>query len=369
MNAVLRFLCLLTAVGLSVSCSSEAPEEVESDTVVPVMTQPASLGTIRAVIHATGLVTPAPGADLVIVAPEPGRIAEMPKAEGDRVRRGDLLVRFEFPSTRAEAARQEAEVTRAQANLETARAAQARAHELFDKGVAARRDMEDADRAVTDAEAALTQAQASRTAADALAERAVVRATFEGIVAKRYHNPGDLVEAAAADPVMRIIDPRRLEVTASVPISDVPRVALGAAARRAGGPDEAQVPMRVTSLPAAVEPGTATVPVRLALQATAMLPTGTPLQIEIDAEEHKTVVLVPSDAIVREGEETAVFVAEGDKAHRRPVVIGLENEEHAELRSGVKAGEQIIVAGQAGLPDGATISVEPPEAAGGPAEK
>jgi multidrug efflux pump subunit AcrA (membrane-fusion protein) len=101
-----------------------------------------------------------------------------------------------------------------------------------------------------------------------------------------------------------------------------------------------------------------------------MLPVGTPLQIDIDAEEHANVVLVPAVAIVREGEETAVFVAEGDKATRRPVVIGLENEEQAELRSGVKPGEQVIVEGQAGLPDGATISVEPPEAAGaGPAEK
>src|SRR6185503_14146662 len=114
MSATLRVLVVLLTAGFALSCSSEAPEEVESDTVVPVMTQPASLGTIRAVIHATGLVTPAPGADLVIVAPEPGRIAEMPKAEGDRVRRGDLLVRFEIPSAGAEAARQAAEVTRAQ---------------------------------------------------------------------------------------------------------------------------------------------------------------------------------------------------------------------------------------------------------------
>jgi RND family efflux transporter MFP subunit len=370
MNVILRLLVIVTMLGLAASCSSDAPEEVESDTVVPVMTQAAALGSIRAVIHATGLVTPAPGADLVVIAPEAGRIVEMPKAEGDRVRQGDLLVRFEIPSMGAEAARQGAEVTRAQANLENARAAQARAHELFDRGVAARKDMEDADRAVTDAEAALSQAEASRTAANTLAARAVVRATFDGIVAKRFHNPGDLVEAAAADPVMRIIDPRRLEVTASVPIADVSRVAVGASARIAGTPNVPEVPMKVSSLPSAVDPGTAAVPVRLALPATAMLPVGTPLQIDIDAEEHANVVLVPAVAIVREGEETAVFVAEGDKATRRPVVIGLENEEQAELRSGVKPGEQVIVEGQAGLPDGATISVEPPEAAGaGPAEK
>jgi len=144
---------------------------------------------------------------------------------------------------------------------------------------------------------------------------------------------------------------------------------VGANARLGGG-GAPEVSMKVASLPAAVEPGTATVPVRLTLPATAMLPVGTPLQIDIDAEEHANVVLVPLDALVREGEATAVFVAEGDKAARRPVVVGLANAEQVELRSGVKAGEQVIIAGQAGLPDGATISVEAPEgASAGPADK
>lgn len=361
MTICLRLLFLLAAVAVGASCNTAPPEDVDSETVVPVTTEPAATGRIRALIHATGVVTPAPGAELLVIAPEPARIVEMPKGEGDRFRRGDLLVRFEIPSMNAEAARQGAEVARAQAGLENARAAQARAFELFDKGVAARKEMEDADRVLADAGAAVAQAQAGRAAADTVAARATVLATFDGIVAKRLHNPGDLVEAAAADPVMRIIDPRRLEVTASVPIADVSRVVLGAAARLAGAPGEPGVPLRVTSLPAAVEPGTAAVPVRLALPGTATLAVGTPVQIDIDAEEHINVVLVPLSAIVREGEETAVFIVSGDMAQRRPVVLGLANGQQVEVRSGVAVGEQVITGGQAGLPDGATISVETAE--------
>jgi hypothetical protein len=37
------------------------------------------------------------------------------------------------------------------------------------------------------------------------------------------------------------------------------------------------------------------------------------VQIDIDAEEHANVVLIPAPALVREGEETAVFVVVGDK--------------------------------------------------------
>jgi multidrug efflux pump subunit AcrA (membrane-fusion protein) len=155
--------------------------------------------------------------------------------------------------------------------------------------------------------------------------------------------------------VLRLVDPRRLEVAAAVSIGDVGRIMVGAAARLAGGSGAA---LKVVSRPAAVEQGTASVPVRLAFASPANpLPVGTPVQVEIAAEEHAGVVLVPSAAIVREGEETFVFVANGDKAERRPVMLGLTDEAHAEVTAGIKAGEPVIVDGQAGLPDDATIMV------------
>ena len=55
---------------------------------------------------------------------------------------------------------------RAQAALANAKATQTRAHDLFDRGIAARKDTEDADRAIADAQAAVAQAEASRGAAN-----------------------------------------------------------------------------------------------------------------------------------------------------------------------------------------------------------
>jgi RND family efflux transporter MFP subunit len=349
----LRLAALLLSAALAASCSKAAPEEVTSETVVPVRTAAATEGTIRAIVHATGIVTPAPGADLLVVAPEAARVAEIPKAEGDPVRRGDVLVRFEIPTLSADVARQRAEVGRAEARIANAKAAQTRAHDLFDRGIAARKEVEDADKELADAEADLAGAEATRIAADAVAARAVVRATFDGIVARRSHNPGDLVEATASDAVLRVINPSRLEISASVPITDVGRIAVGAAAHLAGDPSSAA--LEVVSRPAAVDAGTAAVPIRLRFTAPTTLPVGTPVQVEIDAEEHRNVVLIPTAAIVREGEDTAVMIAAGEKAQRRPIVLGLSNDQIAEVRSGIKAGDRIIVDGQAGLPDGASI--------------
>jgi RND family efflux transporter MFP subunit len=343
---------------LWIACNRESAEEVESETRVAVRTAPASLGDIRGVVHATGIVNPAPGADLVVIAPEAARVLEIPHAAGDRVRSGDVLVRFETPGPAADVQRQQAEVTRARTTLENARVAERRARELFDRGIGARRDVEDATRAVADAEAAVAEAQASLAAAQAVAGRATVRATFDGIVAKRQHNPGDLVEPTASDAVLRVVDPRRIEVVAAVPLADASRIDVGAPAHLVGtSSDTPDIALKVLSRPAAVESGTATVPVRLGFASPATFPVGAPVQVDIEAEQHKGVVLVPAAAIVREGDETAVFVASGAKAQRRAVEAGLTDGARVEIVSGVKPGEMVIVDGQAGLPDDAAIAV------------
>jgi RND family efflux transporter MFP subunit len=351
----------LVAVAIATSaCSKQSAEETESEAPVPVKVEESRIGSLRAVLHATGVINPAPEGELIVVAPEAGRIIEIRRAEGERVAKGDVLVRFEIPSLAAEVQRQTAEVQRAQAALATAKANQARQRELFDRGIAARKDVEEADRMVADVEAAVGQAEASRAAAVTAAARATVRATFNGVIAKRFHNAGDVVEPAATDPVLRVIDPRRLEVVASVPLGESPRVVVGAGGwLKAGVNGVADLALRVISRPAQVEQGTASIPVRLAfVRAATNLSAGTPVQVDIDAEQHTNVVLVPATALVREGEQTAVFVVMGDKAERRPVRIGLTDGTDLEIVSGVKPGETVIVEGQNGLPDQAKIMVE-----------
>ena len=62
---------------------------------------------------------------------------------------------------------------------------------------------------------------------------------------------------------------------------------------------------------------------------------------------------------MHEGEDTAVFVVENQMAKRREVKTGIENNDHVEILSGVKAGEMVITSGQNGLPDGAKVTLAP----------
>ena len=313
-------------------------------------------GPLTALIRANGVVTPAPGADQLVIAPEPARIAEITRAEGDRVRRGEVLVRFEIPSVAADAARQQSEIGRARARIEAARAAEARARDLFARGVAARKEVEDATRDLADAQADLQTAQSAAEAATTVASRSVVRAAFDGVVAHRAHNPGDVVEPAAADLVLRVVDPAKVEVVASVPVTDAPRVRPEAAAHLVDAP-EGTPALRVAARAVAVQPGTTMVPVRLAFVSRPAYPVGAPVQVAIEAETHEHAVTVPAAAVVHEGTDAIVFVVEGGKATRHAVTTGLDAGDRVEISQGVAAGDVVITSGQNGLPDSAPVTV------------
>jgi RND family efflux transporter MFP subunit len=345
----------LTLLG---GCRHEAPEETATETPVSVQVEPARRGPIREVIAASGLVTAAPGAELTVTAPEAARIAELPKAEGDRVRAGDLLVRFDIPSLTAGATASHAAIEQAQARVENAKAAAARVQGLFERGVAARKEVEDAERELREANAALEQAQSASGAATALADRTLVRARFDGVVAKRFHNPGDLVEPGASDPILRVIDPSHLEVTAAAPVGTLARIAAGAPARIIVPGSDEPIDASVIARPAAVDPGSVTAAVRLRPSSAGKLTAGLSVAVEILGPEHTAAALVPSAAVIRDGEATIVMTVGADsKAHRNEVEVGVTSPEATEILKGIKAGDRVIVRGQNGLPDGAAVTI------------
>ena len=187
-----------------------------------------------------------------------------------------------------------------------------------------------------------------------------MRAPFDGVVVGRTHQAGDLVAAGGPDPLLRVIDPTRLQVEAAVPAADLGRVAVGSPARVRGA-SFADEQARVIARPPSVDPASGTALVRLAFDTPTRRPAGLTAEVEIYGEEHHAAVLVSADALVQEGTASYVFVVDGQKkAHRREVKVGVVAGGQAEILSGVKAGESVVVRGQTALPDGA--SVEPMEA-------
>jgi RND family efflux transporter MFP subunit len=352
-----RLLVLLAAgSALAAACHKGPPEEVATTADVPVQVAVAHLGTITAYVRVTGTVDPAPGADWTATAPEKSRVAEIRYATGDYVRQGAVVARFDAPPLRADLATRSGEVSQARANLDNARRNFERLTLLLEKGIASRKEVEDARKALLDAESAVRESGVTHAAAADLAARATPVSPISGIVAERWHNPGDVIDAN--EHVLRVVDLRRLQVTGAVPVSDATRVVLGHAARiTVPGGQGSEIEGKVVGAPALVDPATGTASIRVSLSGA--LPVGTPVELAIVAEERANALIVPTSAVVREENKTTVFVVDADKkAHRRAVVVGVASDDETQIVSGVREGEKVVVEGQDELPDGATVSIE-----------
>lgn len=352
-----RPIVVLASIVALASCRQQTAEPVAErrEEVVPVGAIRAEIAGIRAMVHASGLVVPAEGAEFLVRPPEPGRVLEIAKAQGDPVSSGEIVARFELSSAAQDVTRLAADLASAQAQFENARINQARLREFVERGLVPRRDLEQADRDFTEAEAAVSRARTAHARAEAAAARALIRAPFNGVVATRQHQPGDFI-SSTNELVLRIVDPARLEVVAHVPEQDIARVVPGASARLAGAVDGTVVRLSVVGrLPPDRAIGQA-IPVRLTFVDPVTIPADTSVEVDIDAEERTDIVLLPAETVVQDGGASVVFIAAGDRAERRVVTTGLTDDARVEIRSGVKPGELVITRGHIGLTDGALIS-------------
>jgi membrane fusion protein (multidrug efflux system) len=185
----------------------------------------------------------------------------------------------------------------------------------------------------------------------------MIRAPFTGLITERMVQVGhhirlgdELFSVADFDPlVARIYLPERdilgLEENREV------RISLQA-------DDSIVFQGRVRQISPVVDVATGTVKVTVeATKPPRVVRPGAFVTIDIERERHADVVLLPRESVIRELQSSHVFIAHDDVAYKRPVTLGLEEGELIEALAGVEAGEQVIVAGQGGLKDGAPVKI------------
>ncbi len=77
-------------------------------------------------------------------------------------------------------------------------------------------------------------------------------------------------------------------------------------------------------------------------------------RVKIITAEKKDAVVVPQKAVVN---DNVIFIVENDRAVKRTVTLGLQNEDEIEVVKGILPGETVVVSGNVGLSDGATVEV------------
>ncbi|TMB55285.1 MAG: HlyD family efflux transporter periplasmic adaptor subunit [Deltaproteobacteria bacterium] len=177
---------------------------------------------------------------------------------------------------------------------------------------------------------------------------------FAAMVAARPRNQGEQV--APGDVLLELFDPTSLYVLGQVPLDASARVQPGMTVQVSGSGLTATG--KILALVPALEPQALTVPVRVGFDAVPDRPLlHAPVRCAITVAQHPEALLVPRTALISptEDDHGVVMVADQGRAERRAVRLGVVSRDTAEVLSGLTGDEQVLSAGQYGLPDGAAI--------------
>ncbi len=272
-----------------------------------------------------------------------GRVVEIRFDVGDRVKRGDVLLRIDDSEVRQSQAEAEAVLAQAQTQFENARAQYERYRRLYDQKFVSEAALDNA-RAEYEAAKALVEARrASVGIARTTRQYATVSAPYSGVVIRRHVELGEAVQPG--QPLMTGFDPGELRVVAYLPQHrfaafdprDAVTVVIPVIDRRVTASS-------VTVQPSA-DPNTHTTRVRLQLppDVPGVLP-GMFARALFPVGREKRLTL-PVAAILRRSEVAAVYVVgDGERVSLRQVRVGEPTSDgRVEILAGLAEGERVAL--------------------------
>jgi RND family efflux transporter MFP subunit len=270
-----------------------------------------------------------------------GAVVTVEVREGDRVRSGDVLARIDAREVNAKRDQVNAGTAAAEATYQEASTHAARMRALYADSAATKAQLDAAETGLARAEAGVRASRAAQAELEAMGSYTVLRAPFNGLVTRRYLDPGAF--AAPGTPIIEIQDGSRLRIAVDL----APEAARGL---RRGQTLEATVEAQPTR---AVIEGVIPAPAGALYTVNAVVDNRAGVFLPGSAAtlllplEGRRVVLVPDNAVVTEGDLSGVRVVGAAGPELRWVRLGRRSGGWVEILAGLRAGEQISVAGAA----------------------
>lgn len=331
---------LLVVLGLS-GCGKAAPGKPTTPPVAVTVEAVTNRLFVR-LLTVTGTVEPTTVAGLA--SPAEGPVLGCRVREGDRVTMGQELLRIgrqlsaeaAQASAREELRRQEQEFRRITA--------------LVTEKAVAGDQLDTARAALERARAAL--AQAEQAAADYS-----IRAPWAGVVSRVRTADGNYV--APRTPLVDLYDPMSLVMRFAVPEDHAFALAVGGQVQATFDalPGRAFTLEIIRAFPE-LDRQLRTRFFEAALPGDATFAPGMFARIRAVLEEQKAAMTVPAEAVLGDGTKQFVFLLAGDKAVSRPVETGFEQDGRVWIRTGLKAGERVIIGGLERVKDGTAVRLE-----------
>lgn len=309
-----------------------------------------------------GVVEVAPGFHAMVAAQTAGRLTSLLVQEGQRVKKGEVLAEIDARQAADVALQAQAALAGAEAGVQNAKVSAERTTRLFERGIAARQEVDDANARLLTQQAAVAGAKAAAEVARRNVGFATVLAPLGGVVLRTLRAPGDLIDGTPATPIAEVGDPTRLNLLAHAAPEELVQLASGqhAVVRFEALPGRAWE-LEVRSIAPMIDVTSGVGAVRLAfVPGPAMPPIGLSGEVKVEVGSIADAVTVPSTAL-RGALRGGMEVVRCEEGHLRatPVEVGARAEGRVQVISGLVVGQKLVPAEVLGLDDGAAIEVLP----------
>src|SRR5438105_2003417 len=286
-----------------------------------------------------------------------GKILERSVDVGQRVQKGQPLMRLDPEDLRLSAAAQQASVEAARAKYTQAKADETRSAMLVKSGVISGREYDQYRAALDSAKAQLEAAEAQARVSNNSSEYAVLLADADGVIVRTLSEPGQVV--AAGQTVIQLAHDGPREALINLPEGVRPDLGVIASARLYGQDQMYQA--RLRQLSDAAEPASRTFEARYVLEGeAASAPLGSTVTITLVTKQTSgnQSVRLPVGAIHDRGNGPGVWIVDDKSEVKfRSVTIASIGKEEVVVSGGVQAGEKVVALGAHLLHEGQVVNV------------
>ncbi len=327
---------------------SRAGSEKQENAAATAVVEKRDMGSV---VQATGIIKPKVGAEVKVGARITGKVEHLYANIGDKVKKGQVLVRLEQDDLKARADQAEASYLEAAAAFDKAKIDLERDKPLAQQGYISQQNIDVLQNAFDMAQARLMRAKADKDYAKAQLSYATITAPINGTIASVTTQQGETVAAGLNAPTfITIIDLNKLEVNAYVDETDVGKIGVGQEAFFTVDTfADKDFKGKVTAIyPRAVlQENVVNYITLISIEnSEGKLKPDMTANVTITLKKKTGVLAIPGAAITREsGRKYVMLQGKDGKATRREVKTGWKEGTFIEITSGLKEGDIVLVNG------------------------
>jgi RND family efflux transporter MFP subunit len=351
------FACILALCGCEQASSTTTTKPVAEPPIEVKVVHP-HRGEVYRFINLPGEVRPL--YEVTLFAKVDGYLERLAVDKGDSVKAGDLIASIDVPELRANLVKYKAELELAQAEFQ--QMSESTTNNATYVTVA---DSEAAKTRLAIANGKLAVAKGNLRYTEAMLKYARVTAPFEGIITKRYVDPGAYIpvpnaaDTPAAAAIVNLTDFKTLRLQVAVPETEATHVEIGQPIRWTTDDYPGQhFDGTVTRAYWALDKPTKTMLTETQLANPGMkLRPGMLVNARIGIEKRRDALLLPVEAVIKDKTNSFVFILNDGKAKKVPVQAGFNDGTSVEIVAGLKMVDLTILPDKQVLRDGQSVKV------------